>query len=140
MNKDIIQGNRLDNLSTLIDDYATKKSFCEAAKINTSQLSQLLSGSRPISDKAARDIEVALNLQVGYMDKDNSLPLGYVGIEDAAEAVINLVEFLKTKGIAAHQFDQDVLFRMLKFIFADITDRGQATTAQFENLLSLTQA
>jgi len=140
MNKEVIQTNRVENLKALSGNYSTKKAFCEAARLNTSQLSQLISQSRPCSDKAAREIELALGLQVGYMDADNSLPLGYVGIEDAAEAIINLVDYLHNNGIAMHQFDNDRLFRMIKFIFSDITDRGQMTTTQLENLLLLAQA
>jgi len=140
MNKQAIQANRLENLNRLIEGWSTKKAFSEATGINNSQLSQLTSGSRPLSDKAARDLESKLELQAGWMDKDNSLPLGYVGIEDAAESTITLIRFLESKGISPAQFDQDVLYRLLKFIFADVTDRGQVTPAQLENLLSLTQA
>lgn len=140
MSPNTIQSNRLQNLLVIIDGYKSKKAFCEDANLNASQLSQILNQSRPISDSAARKIEAKLALDAGYMDRDNSLPLGYVGIEDAAKSVINLVEFLQSKDIAMHQWDQEVLYRLLKFIFADVTDRGQVTSTQLENLLALTQA
>lgn len=92
---------RIQNLNRLIDTRFNRsiKEFASAINKDPSQVSQWRGGHRNLGDAAARNIEIALNLELGYMDRKvvqvESVPtvggkipvISYVQAGDFSEAI-----------------------------------------------------
>ena len=63
-----LHDQRSTNLKALIAKHGASKLAAKLGHSGPSYLSQLTSGNRPITEKAARKIEEGLNLEPGWMD------------------------------------------------------------------------
>jgi len=73
---------RLNNLRRLVAGYESQQAFAEVAGLSVQYLNQLLGGHRNIGEKTARKIEVALRLEVGWLDRGAERREDQVGAND----------------------------------------------------------
>lgn len=64
------QESRLNFILKQIEDYGSQAAFARAINKPPQQITQWLKGEKPIGEKIVRDIETALDLPRGYIDKD----------------------------------------------------------------------
>ena len=73
---------RLNNLRRLVAGYESQQAFAEVAGLSVQYLNQLLGGHRNIGEKTARKIEVALRLEVGWLDRGAERREDRIGAND----------------------------------------------------------
>jgi len=70
-----IKRNRLENLLLLMRGYPRATHFARAANISEGYLSQIVNGSRSLGEEKAREIEQALGLEYGSLDRPRDAPI-----------------------------------------------------------------
>ena len=73
---------RLNNLRRLVAGYESQQAFAEVAGLSVQYLNQLLGGHRNIGEKTARKIEVALRLELGWLDRGTERREDRIGAND----------------------------------------------------------
>ena len=78
---------RKRNLLALVGRYGRQQALADAVGLSVQYINQMLSGHRSIGEKTARKIEAALQLPVGWMDRDEDTARGFGNVEPGPEIV-----------------------------------------------------
>lgn len=69
-----IESIRRNNLQSIIDkSQKSRLAFCKLFNLHYGNISSMLEGKRPFTEKTARKIESLLNLQIGDLDRTSSI-------------------------------------------------------------------
>ena len=78
---------RKRNLLALVGRYGRQQALADAVGLSVQYINQMLSGHRSIGEKTARKIEAALQLPVGWMDRDENTARAFSNVEPGPEIV-----------------------------------------------------
>ncbi len=78
---------RRENLIRLVGSYKSQRQFAQSVGLAPSHANQLLSGVREMGEEAARRIEEALGMPVGFMSLDPDAPPSMPVIEPALQCL-----------------------------------------------------
>lgn len=85
-----IEDIRRNNLAALVSEFKTIVALAEAAEINESYLSTILSGARNAGSRIARRLEKAGNLPSGWLDIDHEATATQIGLTRTEQELITL--------------------------------------------------
>ena len=78
---------RRQNLQRLVSRHGTQQALANAVGLAVQYINHLLSGHRSMGEKTARKIEAALQLDRGWMDRDEETARGFSNVEPGPEIV-----------------------------------------------------
>ena len=126
------------NFTNEVNKLGSAKEFCAVHNYNKSTVSLWLNGSRKISDRKARDIEVLLKKPEGWLDAANSPQDNYLTPQLAAVLVADLVAEVQKMGLSIHQLQERVLIETATSIFdAAACSTDQVSSVETKRFLNV---
>ena len=137
---------RKDNLLKLLSKFDSKSQFAEKVGIKPSYLSHLLSdkeGSKEVGQLTARRFEESLDMEQGWMDKDNSIDQWNADVTPVIDAVFSLYDLLDELNVKPESLDRSMLKRLLavvlkSYIGNDRPDQLELKAMLFDSIISNT--
>lgn len=129
---------RKDNLLKLLSKFDSKSQFAEKVGIKPSYLSHLLSdkeGSKEVGQLTARRFEESLDMEQGWMDKDNSIDQWNADVTPVIDAVFSLYDLLDELNVKPESLDRSMLKRLLAVVLKSYTGNDRPDQLELKAML-----